>query len=1014
MQAEEKAKTKHRKRTARRIVKWILAVVVVLLVLVIVVVPVFISSGSFRRFILAKINSSVAGRADFADLSMGWLKGVKVEDFSFDDAAGLVSVKVKRIATKPHYGSILAGNMSFGQTTIDEPRVEISLKGKPPAAKGPGSQPVPVPVEAGGITLVTDVVINDGSVKVTDAHSRTTELSNINSKIGLRPPGKTSTFELDTTLVAKAGESKIHVDGHVTPTKTKTKSGWTLKDSDGDLTIEIDDLDIESLEPFFELAGIDLQAKGTLSANIRSEIRSGAIENLEGKVRGSRLDVTVAELKGDRLQTTALDADIKLTRKEQMISIDQLTMKTDWADLNATGSVPTTLKSLDSLLDPDSTSDLKGTFNCDLPAVASQMPNTLGLKEGTKITSGRLSGEVRTSTQAGRKQIKASAELADLKGTVGGKEVALSEPLQAHALISKELISKDKTVVKFDELNISASFANVNCTGSTEKLQYYAEVDLTKLQSELGQFVDLGGYKIAGQFVEAGRISIGEDKITATGAGQLTNLNITSPNNVTVSEPKAELHFDLDVDKKQNIIAVNTVKADATFGTLSVKDAVIPLDKDANEPMNLTVSAAGVDLAKLRPFAVMFASFPQDKLLAGIAESEIDVTSEKDTYKIVTEKTKIKNFEFGSPGKKPFKQPEVSLVADVEFNLVEEWRSIKRVELLGEKIKIKKTWLKQTTKDDKTKLEGGLDLEYDWAAVSDAASGFLPQGLSLQGKRSTSISFASEYPADKTEKLLANLTTNKCSLGFDRALYRGLDFGPTDLNARFENGVLRIDPFSTTVSSGQITFAANADFTRDSTIIHIPQPISIQGVRINETLSREFRGLLAYLNPMFKDFIGLSGGLNFSAEKLVIPLDPERRNDIQIVGTFGMDNVSLRPAGLLGQIISLIGARDPQARTKIHPTSFTVRDGFVRYDNMQVDIGSTPVNFKGAVGLDRSLDMMLALPLGVKLRIGDERTGTRIWVPLTGTIDKPKLDTARLLEDQLQDTIKGLLDGLLK
>jgi len=1013
MQAEEKPKAKHRKRKARRIVKWILAVVVVLLVLVMLVVPVFISSGSFRRFILAKINSSVAGRTDFADLSMGWLKGVKVADFSFDDDAGQISVKVRQIATKPHYASILAGNMSFGQTTIDEPKVEINLKDKPPTGNVTDPQPAPVPVEVAGIALVTDVVINDGSVKITDSQARTAELSKINSKISLRPPGKQSTFDLNMAVFAKGSESKIHVDGHVTPTKTKTKSGWTLKDSDGDLTIEIDGLDIESLEPFFEMAGIDLQAKGTLSANIRSEIRNGEIENLEGKARGSRLDVTVAELKGDRLKTTALDADIKLTRKEQMISIDQLTMKTDWADLNATGSVPTTLKSLDSLLGPDSTSDLKGTFNCDLAAVASQMPNTLGLKEGTKITSGRLSGEVRTSTQAGRKQIKAGAELAGLKGTVGGKEVALSQPLQAHALISKELISKDKTVMKFDELNVSASFANVNCTGTTENLRYHADIDLAKLQSELGQFIDLGGYRMAGQLVETGQISITEDRITADGAAQVKYLKITSPNDLTATEPKADIDFAIEIDRKENILIINTIKTDATFGTLSVKDALIPLDKDASEPMNLTVSAAGVDLAKLRPFAVMFASFPQDKLLAGIAESEIDVTSEKDTYKIVTEKTKIKNFEFGSPGKKPFKQPEVSLFADIEVNPAERTYSVKRLDLLSEQIKVRFAPADVTTKEGKSKLQGKADLEYDWAAVSDAASGFLPQGLSLQGKRSTLINFVSEYPADKTEKLLANLTTTKCSLGFDRALYRGLDFGPTDLNAQFENGVLRIDPFSTTVSSGQITFAANADFTGDSTIIQIPQPISIQGVRINETLSREFRGLLAYLNPMFKDFIGLSGGLNFSAEKLVMPLDPERRNDIQIVGTFGMDNVRLRPAGLLAQVISLIG-EPPQARTKIHPTSFTVRDGLVRYDNMQVDIGSTPVNFKGAIGLDRSLDMMLALPLGRKLRIGDERIGTRIWVPLTGTIDKPKLDTAKLLEDQLQDTIKGLLDGLLK
>src|SRR4030042_5173718 len=128
MQTEKKTKTPPRKRTARKILKWPLALVVVLLVLILLLVPALISSGSFRRIILAKINDSVDGRADFADLSMGWLKGVKVEDFSFADNAGLLSVKVRQIATKPHYASIIAGNLSFGQTTIDEPRVEISLR----------------------------------------------------------------------------------------------------------------------------------------------------------------------------------------------------------------------------------------------------------------------------------------------------------------------------------------------------------------------------------------------------------------------------------------------------------------------------------------------------------------------------------------------------------------------------------------------------------------------------------------------------------------------------------------------------------------------------------------------------------------------------------------------------------------------------------------------------------------------------------------------------------------------
>jgi len=171
MHAENKPKNTVRKKLrARRIVKWSLVAVLLLLVVVFLGAPAVVSSGGFRKFLLAKINKSVEGHTDFADLSMGWLKGVKVEDLSFDDSAGQVSVKVKKIHTRPHYARLIGGNLSFGTTTIDQPRVEISLKAKPLAAKPAAPQPSPVPVEAAGIAFVTDVVINDGSVKVTDAH----------------------------------------------------------------------------------------------------------------------------------------------------------------------------------------------------------------------------------------------------------------------------------------------------------------------------------------------------------------------------------------------------------------------------------------------------------------------------------------------------------------------------------------------------------------------------------------------------------------------------------------------------------------------------------------------------------------------------------------------------------------------------------------------------------------------------------------------------------------------------
>jgi autotransporter translocation and assembly factor TamB len=132
MQTQKNLKEAPQKKNKKRILKLVSVFIVVLIVLVFILVPVLVSSEKGRKIILAKINNSIDGKTDFAGLSMGWFKGIKVRDISFNDSSGQTSVEVKQIATKPHYGSILSGSISLGETIIDEPRVEINLKARQP------------------------------------------------------------------------------------------------------------------------------------------------------------------------------------------------------------------------------------------------------------------------------------------------------------------------------------------------------------------------------------------------------------------------------------------------------------------------------------------------------------------------------------------------------------------------------------------------------------------------------------------------------------------------------------------------------------------------------------------------------------------------------------------------------------------------------------------------------------------------------------------------------------------
>ncbi|MHC4616754.1 MAG: hypothetical protein ACYTEQ_03260 [Planctomycetota bacterium] len=1014
MRGENETKAEPKSKAKKKTLKWAGLAVPILVVLVILLVPVFVSSEAGRRVILAKINNSLEGSADFGSLSMSWWGGVEIKDFRFNDDAGRTFVKVKHVFTKPHYGSLLVGSLSFGETRVDEPRIEITLAEQPaPATKS--TQQLVLAGQAGpSVSLPLkriDLLISDGDVKITDPETESVRFSQINSKVNLRPPGKQTDFDIKMAVVDAGSQAKVRSDGRIIPDK---KTGWTLKGTTGDFVVEVNDLDLESLGPMFALGGIEIEAKGRISGNMKSAVKDGRIEDLSGTVKGRDLEITGESLKGDRVKTSTLDVNVNLRSEIDRIDVDMLRVKSDWVNAEGTGVVPKTFESFAEFAKPGSVYSLRGSFDCDVAAALSQLPHTLGVKEGVTVTSGRLTGRVETPVKKGKKYLSASGNLAGLAGTVGGKAIALSEPVTAEV----EMTSTEDRMW-FEKLNVLSSFAKVNCTGSSELLKYEAGANLARLQAELGQFVTIGGYEMAGELFSKGEVSTRKDRIAARGSALVQQLRLTSKEGVTALEPKADIEFSLAVMPKEGVLDVNYGKLSATLGRVSIDEALIPFSEKAVTPVSLTAAARNVSLERVQPFAVLFASFPKDMQLAGIAESRLSVKSKNDIYRISTDDTKIKNLKVTSANRKPFEQRDVSLVADVEVNLVENTLAVAKLQLTSPQIKIYKAEVRESSKAGKTKLEGQVDCEYDWVAVSALAAPYLPSGLELEGHAKDTIEFSSEYPAGERKKLLANLST-KDKLRFERAYYKGLEFSPTEVEIKVEKGLLTISPFSSKVNNGAINFAANADFKQKPVLLETPAPIQIaQNVQINDKVSKE---LLAYVNPVFADAFNVSGVGNFHCERLAIPLARAPLKNLQVIGTISADNLRFSSSDLLTQLLSVGGLRVRDQNLRVHPTRFILWDGFLRYDDMQVDIEDSPINFKGVIGLNRSLNMTVTLPYtleGRTVRVGEEESPGRIAVSLTGTIDKPEFDLGRLLEDQLKKQLEErlrekVLEGLDK
>ncbi len=356
----------------------------------------------------------------------------------------------------------------------------------------------------------------------------------------------------------------------------------------------------------------------------------------------------------------------------------------------------------------------------------------------------------------------------------------------------------------------------------------------------------------------------------------------------------------------------------------------------------------------------------------------------------------------------------INIVSDMVMSKV----AISSLHFESQQIKIDDGRLRLVSGSDKTDLEGQFDYAYDWATVSNLVRGVLPRGLQLKGKRKGTVSFSSEYPNNELDKFWANLNTS-VKVGFEQADYMGLIFEPTEIDVVVEKGLLTIEPFSSKVSNGQLNFAGRVDFKDEPVLLKAAGPLRIaKDIQITNEMTER---LLMYLNPVFGRAVNVGGVVNLSCERLAIPINGGSRNDIEMAGVISVEHLQLEASELFGRILEAANVARAGDIT-IHPTRFVLQNGLLRYDDMQMDVGDSPINFKGVIGLDKSLNMTMTLPYTTKgetVKLGRETRGRRIILVLKGTLDKPQIDVSRALQEQLKQELEEriqerLLEGLDK
>ncbi len=999
MQTENNTQEKTgRKISVVKVLIWTMVSLLLLISIPFFAIPAYLSSSSGKDLILSKVNNSIDGKVQVDSLSMSWFEGVKADKLNFTNNSGTTKITAEQIAARPSYFALIGGRVVIDEATIDKPYVSINLTERQPQkteqVAGVQSVSVGKPAAEEKSTMSAlpldrlNLTINEGNFKISapDVNQviQTLEMKDINSKIALRPLGSKSSFDVSMTVAGTNEVSDIAASGQIETSKKE----WSLADATGEFSMDINGLELSTLAPLFAMIDANTAAAGRVTANVEAKMQKGQFENLQGAISATDLDVTGSFLKGDRLQSSKFQTDVKLNTTEKAINIDRLTVEADGLTADVKGTVPKTLRSFEDFMKADSTDTLQAEFDCDVAKTFKQIKTIANFKEDFDINYGRLSGNVNTQAQNGQRTLAGKVKLWGLEGRFPIKRIVLSKPVEVDA----KIISQNQ-VITVEKLLLDSAFAKASLSGTTDNMNYTADLDLAKMQSDVGQFIEIKP-QLSGTAQLIGKASLANRIFASTGSASLANAAITMPDGAVISEPSAAAAFDFqaDIDKKQ--LSAKQADVSASFGKINISSLAAPLGKDAQGPTQFNAAFA-VELAKLNTWAAALGKMDANTQFAGFARGDLAFKKTGSIIEASTKQITVENLKISSPGKETFTQPNMTISFAGKFDTAEKIYNIPQLNIASPQIKISGN-LSNSQSGDNIKTQGDFKADYDLAAASSIVSPFLPAGFSATGKRNDTLAFSSIYPKNQPALFKSNLNA-KTTFGFDSAKYMGLDMGKSDFNVKIENGLMTIAPFSTVVNKGKLNFGGSANFSEKPALLKTPGQMKIfDNIQITQQTSDI---LLGYINPIFANATNVSGTLNFDCEKLAFPLEKGYDKTIAAAGTLSITNMRLG-SPLLNIIIQLIGGPANPIIT-VQPTKFTVADGIISYDNMQMDIDKYPVNFSGTIGLDKSMKMTVTLPW--------THNGQRIMLPLKGTVDKPEIDVGKLAEDQLKQELQNQL-----
>ena len=216
----------------------------------------------------------------------------------------------------------------------------------------------------------------------------------------------------------------------------------------------------------------------------------------------------------------------------------------------------------------------------------------------------------------------------------------------------------------------------------------------------------------------------------------------------------------------------------------------------------------------------------------------------------------------------------------------------------------------------------------------------------------------------KTQPGFRDMSTGAGVTWTSAELY-GVRMGAAQLAPALKDGRLTLPKATIPAATARLTKCGDR-LARGSTLQMPGKTKLLENVPVTKELGAQ---LLSRINPIFLHVANIEGRVNLGLQDVSVPLGDSIKQRGTAQGRLDLSKMKMQPGGLAAELLALGGMDGSRAYpVEVGALDFVMKDGRIRYDDFTLVFpGDFDLKFRGSVGLDDTLELVVSIPLRAPL-----------------------------------------------